>query len=272
MTGANQIQGVIRHNIITLKAGQIHSDADFQRPISKRQVRLIADNFDIAYWDYPKVAEVDGQYIVWDGQHRVAAIRDKFGDEQQIEVFIDQCSYQEAARRFAKQNDGKVNITSIDKMRARIESGDTFAIALNDMLNEHGLKFGGGNIPGNVACVGDMAKFYDQLGDARFDTMLNILSEGFAGDKRALSSKVVKGVGYFVKTYGTDINEQELIRKLKETPRQKQDENKSQLDLLITKASARHIKNRFDTSFAHVLAELYNVRKTSNKRLLLSKI
>ena len=267
-TQVNPVITIIKNNIKTLRAGDLTSDANFQRGISKNQVQFIVDNFDITYWDYPKVAEVDGRYIVWDGQHRVAAVRKKFGDDQMIDCFVDVCTYEEAAKRFAHQNDGKNSITTVDQFKALVESNDPRTVVVNTALEAHGLRIGGTQISNGISAVKDTMKAFEILGDERFDIMLRIISESFDKVKEARSSKTIRGLTYFLKQYtNLEVDEEYLIETMKRQPKG----YNTMIEMLIDRGVKQIRRDKFEAAFAFAMGEQYNYNKRA-RRIDLGKL
>ena len=158
----------IGKKIITVKLKDLQP-ANFQRDIKQSTVQDIADDFQITKYTYPCVAKApNGKYWVWDGQHRVAALKLLYSEESTLEVYLDDIGYERAAREFAEQDVNRQNVTTVQKFKALVQAGDPVANEVNDIVTGLGLSFGSGAPVVKIAAVKDTISAYDKLGKQRF--------------------------------------------------------------------------------------------------------
>lgn len=191
----------IGKEIITIKLKDI-VDVAFQRKINDDRVLKIAQNFQMTKYTYPRVAKLeDGKYIVWDGQHRVLALKNKFNEESTIEVFLDNIGYEEAAREFAEQNENSQNVTTVEKFKALVEAKNPTAVEVNNIVTSLGLQIGSGAPVVKINAVKDTVNAYEKLGEQRFTTMLKVMRDGLPQDANMWKAAMIKSMTRFFETY-----------------------------------------------------------------------
>ena len=190
--------------------------ADFQREINKNRVLDIARNFQMTKYTYPCVAKADnGKYIVWDGQHRVAALRLKYSEESTIEAYLDNLGYEEAAREFAEQSENVQPVTSVQKFKALVEAKDPEAVEVYDIVTGIGLQFGSGAPVVKINAVKDTVEAYRKLGKQRFTVMLKVMKEGLPQTVNMWKSTMIKSMTRFFDVYvAKDIDTEHLTEAL----------------------------------------------------------
>lgn len=251
----------VHKEIVDVRVGDIVSET-FQREINPHRVKSIAENFDIHRFDPPSVGRDNGRLVVYDGQHRVAAVKLLFGDDARIDVCIDDLGYQEMAKLFAMQDDNRNNVNTIDKFKARIESEDEKVKQIRDVLGKYGLSVGQGNPLNHIKAAKDIERSFDKLGSIVFDTMINVMQQGFSNSKDIWMSATIKGMTKFFETFiGDDIDVNILIEQLKG------------LNLENVHKAAREVNPRDTVSgFSFIIAREYNRRKRGRNKLNTSQL
>lgn len=201
----------IRKNVISVQLKDL-VPANFQRKIKDNIVREIADNFQMSKYTYPCVARAEnGKYIVWDGQHRVAALRLLYSEESTIEVYLDDIGYEQAAREFAEQDERKQSVTTVQKFKALVEANDSVSVEVNNIVTSLGLAFGQGAPVVKIGAVKDTVSAYEKLGKQRFENMLIVMRDGLPQDDNMWKSVMIKAMTKFFETYvGNNIDNAHL--------------------------------------------------------------
>jgi hypothetical protein len=102
----------------------------YQRSLNPERVKRISHFFDERIANEPKVSQRDGHYVVFDGQHVIAARVDKnSGEELPIRCKIySNLTEQEEAKLFANQTGFGVPPSIGMKLRALVFAGDPEAV------------------------------------------------------------------------------------------------------------------------------------------------
>ena len=118
----------------------------YQRERKDSIVERIVHNFDIAQWDFPKVAlRPDGCHIAMMGQHRVEAAREMEANDTwpfetppgvlECRVVIGLPDKKAEAELFMKDAKNKAPLTPYDKHRANLDAWDPMAIDIQTALD-----------------------------------------------------------------------------------------------------------------------------------------
>lgn len=243
-----------------LSTSVINSGQAYQRPIRKRRVNNIKDNFDPKLLDPPVVSFRDGKFYLIDGQHRIAALKLLNGGN---DVFIT-CrvitglSYKQEAELYERLDSSKSKLSMGDKTRAAAESGAYKNIAdIKNVLSANHIEWlfnshGGTN--GQITATRSLIKAYDELKFEGFQRMIQILYLTWKGDKQSLSMYILSGMSLFFKTYGSEIKDANFIKRLsKYTPQE-----------LISAGKSDQSTSDMSLKFARVLLNKYNYKQCKN--------
>ena len=136
-----------RKQMAKVKCKDLKVDDRYQRPL-KNRVNQIVKNYDPMLVGTIVVSRrKDGLYIV-DGQHRVAALLDLFGDEAEVDAQIYyNLTVEEEADLFLRINTGQSKANYNERTKADYASGNEFAREYFNALDESALPWafeGGG--------------------------------------------------------------------------------------------------------------------------------
>lgn len=201
-------------------------DRDYQRAIDPNRVRRLIEEFAATGLGTLTISmRPDGRRVVVDGQHRVAAVR-TLGYEGKLPCnqYIGLSLADEAAMFLLLNNTKQVQ--ALDKFRARVIAEDPDAVAINDILGEHGWTVKAGDQEGYFGAVGAMQKVYDGAGIARGNArpdlvtvVIGVITAAWGRDQRGAHNLVVGGLGQFYARYGADVDHAKVISELsKMTP------------------------------------------------------
>lgn len=234
--------------------------AEFQREINWDRVKVIADEFDIHKWRIPVagIDKTDGRLKVFDGQHRVEAVRMKFGDEAIIDIELDSVGLScEMARLYAHQDDNRVNLNSVDKFKAMVVGKEEVPTAVNKILSELGLEVSGHKNGKTIQAANVMIQAYNKLGPIMFKRMVKVMKEGFGENPSTWGGLVIKGMAQFFSYFSAEgINDADLIKRMQ------------RLDPRELCDKSRVISPKKPTNaFAYLVADAYNYKRHGVNKL-----
>lgn len=211
-----------------LRAGDIRSDPNYQRPLEQSAVQRIVDNFDADAFGLPFVLE-DENRVPWaiDGQTRTAAVVQLWGPDTLIECeIVSGITIARAAQLFRQRNDSR-QVLPVDKFLAGVTAGDPECVAINEVVNSVGLvvERSGGNGKGVVRGVSTLQRIYRGLKKGKsaprpelLRQTLAVLGEAWGPDNNAFSASGMLGLAMVLDRYGKELNVRDLIDKLKSYP------------------------------------------------------
>lgn len=208
-------------NVYDLKVDQ-HA---YQR-IEKSAIKDYVRNFNPDLLNVIVVSERDngGLYVI-DGQQRVAACRIVGYKMIKAQVFIGLTLKQEA-KMFLELNKG-INLTAIEKFKAKLTKEDPAAIELNNIIEASGYKVSrsakGENTDYTVNPVSAIERIWkDGAGDPwTIRTMLRVTGEAWGGTPKGLTAETVKGFNSFLSRYKSELDVDRLISALAKTTPQR---------------------------------------------------
>lgn len=253
------------YELLPVKA--IGIDMEYQRRISPTKVRGIATRYDensvgiliVSLREY-------GQYIVIDGQHRLAAMKRRGIEYAECKVHQGLTKEQEAAI-YVNCNKNRKNPEALDLFRASLIAQDPIAIAINSVVEKSGLNIefyppGGSHVggskkrpPKSIWAVTALEEIYTRGKEELLEEVLKLAIDSWPDDGNALEGKILLGLTKFHLQYrGRYIREKFIARM-----------NASDLT-----AIRRHARNRLEvdggsmvTSIAKSLQEAYDKGRTS---------
>lgn len=214
--------GVVSHpyEFKLIKAKEITVDRLYQRKIQKSMVKEIVNNFDYHKVNCVKVVYREGQYFAFDGQQTTTALRSKFGDNYMIPclVYYDVPTWVDEAILFEGTNDKKERkaVGIRDMWNSRLNRGDESATTIRRIVERNKMQLSIGHNAGTgvIRALEAIDKAYADLGEVKFEEMIDILYRAWAGTPESLTSPMIRGLAMFVKTYYGEYNKDKLVEKL----------------------------------------------------------
>ena len=184
----------------------------YQRGLNPERVKRISHSFDERIANEPKVSQRDGHYVVFDGQHVIAARVDKnSGDELPIlcKVYSD-LTEQEEAKLFANQTGFGVPPSIGMKLRALVFAGDPEAVSFLKANEEIGLRIDYGQHKGRkrVACIAAALTEFRKLGTEKYQMAMKMILD-------ALRAETVTGVCRFVDLYSGEFDPKRAVKRFR---------------------------------------------------------
>ena len=189
-------------DIRLVPVSRLKVDHRYQRRLDERWVLHLVDNWQDDLAGVLLVSSRDdGDLVVLNGQHRLAAIRKLIADHADVtesmwaEVYFGLTPEQEAGK-FMGRNDQKP-LHKLDQFRARIVAGEPLAVRINNILLDNGVTWDYDSRRG-YACVGLLEKIaaWGVLPDT-----VRILEQAWPNGAFAASKRrrqIVEGMGIFL--------------------------------------------------------------------------
>lgn len=181
--------------------GELMVDPTYQRELDERRVDGIVDGFDPALLGTLEVSARNGRSAVFDGQHRLAALK-RLRIDHVACVVHEGLSVEDEARLFVELQTRRKALTPLDRFRARLVAGESQARAINRIVEAAGYKVTSG---GGAAAIGavtalDRVLALDETG-AILESALDLLSV-WKGEPKATDGALILGLGLFLKEFG----------------------------------------------------------------------
>lgn len=202
-------------NIRALKPHDLAVDEDTQRKYDPAHAKRIADNFDVTLVGLLQVSKRDdGQYYVVDGQHRrAAAIIAGHGHRPLACQVVEGLTLAEEARRFVGVNSTTKKPSALDLFRLRVKSGEDTAVAINTIVERHGLHAGTGAGQGQIQAVVALEKVYKEHGAVILSDTLDVLTGAWDRERDAFDATMIRGLGSVLARY-PDLDQERLVKVL----------------------------------------------------------
>lgn len=172
-----------------------------QREFNERHANKIADAFDPDLFDTLVVTlpNGDGIYHVVDGQHRMAAIRSLYGEEETVPCrIVDAKDPARAAAIFDKINTGRRQPTGLEKFRVRVTAGSEAEVAINRVVTWLGCRVEASDNPSSICAVATLLKVYNSFGLETLKETLVTIRGTWKDDKGALAAPIIEGFGSLI--------------------------------------------------------------------------
>lgn len=175
--------------------------ATAQRDFNERHASKIAESFDPDLFDNLVVTlpNGDGIYHVVDGQHRMAAIRSLYGEEEQVPCRV--VSAKDPARAaviFDKINTGRRLPSGIEKFRVRVTAGSETEVAINKVVQWLGCRIEQSDSPNAIRATGALLNVYNAFGLDVLKEALSTIRTTWREDKGALEGPIIEGFGSLI--------------------------------------------------------------------------
>lgn len=133
----------IARDVQSVRIGDIDREGPhYQRPLKESDVRRIARDYDPGMIGEPELnVRDDGTVVVIDGQHRVEALRRKFGEDHSVKCRVHYGLDIETERKmYLARNYYSRNATRGDTFMTRYESGEISAVTTMRVIEEVGYR------------------------------------------------------------------------------------------------------------------------------------
>ena len=206
----------------SLPVFKLFSAAHCQRKIKTKKVDEIFNEYDDNLVGLITVSFRDGRYYVIDGQHRITAIKKKFGSNAVVMCrVIMGLTVKDEAWYFNKINKSHQDINSNDNFNSGYYAEDPTVMGVIGVGKKYNISFGNKNLNGmknikfRVKAVDTAQNIYNRYGQEVFDRVCRVLSEGFIDEQSAFNASLMEATAIVLNTYGKDCSDDVFIKKLR---------------------------------------------------------
>lgn len=201
-------------NFVKLSPSDIGIDASYQRDLDESRVDAMAENFDQSRTGVPVLSiRKDGTYVVLDGQHRLAAMRQAGLEGIKILCEVHNgLSPAEEAELFLKLNNGRKPVGAHDKYKARMVAKEPVALEFTRIIESLGLRIG--RAPGkNTICAIEAVESVHRR-HRNLEVTLSVLKRWGRGDVAVFDGNLIRDMSRFLMDHSADVDADELVAKL----------------------------------------------------------
>jgi len=214
----------VKSEVKWLPISALNGDPAYQRPLNEKRAQDIADNFDPHAFGFFTVSKrEDGTFWLIDGQHRKAALLLmgwKESQQAECKVFTG-LSRQEEAALFFEIND-YLNLGYLDRFRARVESGQQCAVAIDHIIRNAGYTVSKLTGPGNLSAVQACEFVYTGRGTRTsgrdhagvLKATLEVIRAAWGLNPDGVRGPIIQGIGRVILRDGDAIDRANLSSKL----------------------------------------------------------
>lgn len=188
-------------SLATLPVSLIKVD-DYQRVLRESNVKKIVKNFDPVGLQHLSISYREGQYYVFDGQHRLEALK-RLGIEE-VECIIHYgMTYKDEAKAWDYFNKQITKATPLDEANAALKRGDALAVAIDQAVNETGIEIDYKNkgTDGSVRSYNVIKRIFKKEGKERLQKVLLLITRTLGYEKKTLTGWFIDGVNDFLNEY-----------------------------------------------------------------------
>ena len=205
--------------IILLNTATLASSQSYQRDVDYKKIAYIVSNYDKHQFGIPKVSYRDGEYYVYDGQHRIAAYKAMNGDRDgfiQCEVHFN-LTYEDEAKYFAEQYAGSTKIDIIYKWRALFEAKEEPVYTIVNAVREIGIEveFTKSKAVNRIVALSELNKMWLKLKEVETLKVLSLMKKAWGKDVNCYNKNILDGIKEFFFVYGDEIDEDMFVSQMK---------------------------------------------------------
>ena len=209
--------------LVDMRASDFATDPNVQRQLNDARVKHLAKKFNPLMLGLLTASKrADGRSYILDGQHRVAAAREKHYDGYIATRLYEGLSVEEEADLFLQLNDQR-KVNALDKFHVRATMGDPAAVALKKALEQFGLKASSQHSAGQFAAIVALERVYagfmSYASEPRLDLVeatLQILTRAYGTeDRRAFQANTVMGIALIIHIFGKRVDLDDLTAALR---------------------------------------------------------
>jgi hypothetical protein len=202
--------------LVSISKHELRIDPEYQRSALPAKIKAISSAWSWIACGAIIVGLRSDAYWVIDGQHRVLAAMRRVDITDLPCVVFETETVQEEATGFLNLNDKRKAMSSIDRLRAMIASGDAVAIQFNELCADLDVR-----ITSTATSGGTMksAKWgVNRMGESPVDTriVLALAAEMSHADNEPIQERLLEGLWYIHKHCNVDLNGPRLRKRIKQ--------------------------------------------------------
>lgn len=184
-----------------------------QRELKQYRVDHLVAHFDLEQVGALVVNERHGRFFIIDGQHRHAALVEKFGEAGQVQCW----SYvglteEEEAEKFLQLND-TLTVAAFDKYQVSVEAGRAVESDIDRIVRACGLVISQQKVEGAIGAVGTVRRVYTRGGPRVLSRTLRIIDSAWGTS--GLDAAVIDGIGLLCGRYNGELQDELAVTKFK---------------------------------------------------------
>jgi hypothetical protein len=186
--------------LMRLRVGDLNTDGYAQRSYDPKWAEKLANKWNPGKEGVYRVSRRGpNQDYVFDGQHRQGARLLLDQEDAQVPCLVyEGMTRQEEAEQFLAYNVETRKPNNIDTFRLQVVAEEADALAIQDVLDKHGLRVEGGAGPNSVAAVTSLRWLYSVGGTELLDEVLTTVNNIWPNDRNGRAGEILKGLGYFL--------------------------------------------------------------------------
>lgn len=189
-----------------------------QRKFRPARAEDLAKRFDPDLFRELYVIQSGAKYLVFDGQHRLAAALKVLGADQKVPCRVfEETPTERQAELFLGLNDA-VRVGNLDRWRQRLTAREATACQIEGLLHKHDLKSppsGHYRTPNVVPCVASLERIWTQPnGPQILDRSLGVVLRAWPKESSAFNGVVLEGVATVVAKFNGQIKDSDLSERL----------------------------------------------------------
>ncbi|MVA33638.1 DUF6551 family protein [Agrobacterium vitis] len=203
---------------------KIRVDSSYQRPLKPKRVAQILRDFTWAQFGaLMLVAQEDGFYTVYDGQHRFEAARKHPHISEVPAVIVELQQSFEEAQHFLGVNVNRSAISTVEKYWAGIEAGDEAMMRICAVLEEAGCEVvppgTKSPAPNRTSSINAIERALKSYGDDAVTQACRTLVAAWPKDNSALGGIMIQGLARLYRNNKRFIDHDRMAAKLKSRDR-----------------------------------------------------
>lgn len=173
----------------------------YQKDLNIDRVKRIVEKFDIHRMRPIEVSFRDGEYWVFDGQHRANAYYLMGLTEIPAVVHTD-LTYQDEAYLFARQQEDVGSVNTNHKWNALTEAKDPETMDITKLCKDWGFTILQRNNKGNnIKCVKTLCDLYREFGPTKLGTILMCIKNAWMYMDHSTDVAIISGIAKLVRAY-----------------------------------------------------------------------
>jgi len=201
-----------------LPVSRLEIDMSYQRPLGPVKVNAISSKFnEVAAGVLAVNIRANGQIVVMDGQHRLAAMK-KLGIVRAECKVCRELTLEQEAEIYRYCNTARKTPDALNVFKARLVEREPIAIAINNIVEKCGLSIQfykstnhGKRPPKVVWCVGALEEIYKRGQEKHLEVVLTLAMRCWPDNNNAFEAKVLLGIDRFHSKYQGQYSREEFI-------------------------------------------------------------
>lgn len=187
---------------------------NYQSSLNESRVRNIVNNYNPVGVGTLFVSARGGSFYVFDGQHRLEALK-RLGIKRIECIVYKNLSYVDEAMAWDYFNASRKPVKALDKANAKVEQGDADAISLKLTVESLGLEIDYHHIgrQDSIKAIASLERVFKSTDGAHLQEVLTIIKEAY-GTNNTFQGWLIEGLSDFLVFFGTnDLFDKSALKK-----------------------------------------------------------